>query len=161
MGQIEMYTHPQRLGSKVTKELRNEAGRWLRELRERRGLSQRELAAKVGCKHYTFISGLEGGRGRIPPDRYIAWAEALKLDPQEFVHRLMSYYDPVTFGILFRETVGQARPLTSPLSIDPTWLTSILAAAQRSILPTARRSLPLVSQRGLGQLRAPKEKPDG
>ena len=161
MGQIEMYTHPQQLGSKVTKELRNEAGRWLRELRETRGLTQRELAAKVGCKHYTFISGLEGGRGRIPPDRYIAWAEALKLDPQEFVYRLMSYYDPVTFGILFRETVGQARPLTSPLSIDPTWLTSILAAAQRSILPTARRSLPLVSQRGLGRLRAPKEKPDG
>ena len=156
-----MYTHPQRLGSKLTKELRNQAGRWLRELREKGGLSQRELAAKVGAKHYSFISSLEGGRGRIPPDRYLAWAEALELDPQAFVHRLMSYYDPVTYGILFGEKVGQAMPLTSQLSIGPTWLRNMLAAVQLSTLPTSRRSLPLVSQRGLGRLRAPKEKPDG
>src|SRR4029079_12044287 len=107
MGRIEMYTHPQRLDCKLTKELRNEAGRWLRELRERRGLSQRELAAKVGAKYYSFISSLEGGRGRIPPDRYLAGAEALEINPQGFVHRLMSYYDPVTYRILFRETAGQ------------------------------------------------------
>jgi transcriptional regulator with XRE-family HTH domain len=76
-------------------------------LREKRGLSQRDLAAKVGAEYYTFISQLETGRGRIPPDRYLAWADALEIAPQEFVHRLMSYYDPVTYGILFGPTPGK------------------------------------------------------
>ena len=31
---------------------------------------------------YTFISQLESGRGRIPPDRYKVWADALNVDPQ-------------------------------------------------------------------------------
>ncbi len=62
-----MYTHPQRRSVKLTQKLRNQAGRWLRQLREERGISQRELAKKVGAKYYTFISQLELGRGRIPP----------------------------------------------------------------------------------------------
>jgi transcriptional regulator with XRE-family HTH domain len=104
-----MYTHPQRLSSKLTKELRSHAGTWLRELREKRGLSQRDLAARVGADYYTFISQLETGRGRIPPDRYLDWAKALEIAPREFVHRLMSYYDPVTYGILFGEAPGGER----------------------------------------------------
>src|SRR5215467_9209007 len=96
-----MYTHPQRRSSELTQKLRNRAGNWLRELRERRGLSQRELAAQVGAEYYTFISQLETGRGRIPPDRYLAWAHALGVDKREFVRTLMSYYDPVTYSILF------------------------------------------------------------
>lgn len=99
----EMYSNPQRLSSKVTKELRNQAGQWLRELREKKGLSQRDLATKIGAEYYTFISQLETGRGRIPPDRYLVWAKALDVDLQEFVRKLMSYYDPVTYGILFGE----------------------------------------------------------
>jgi transcriptional regulator with XRE-family HTH domain len=71
--------------------LRKEAGRWLRELREKRGLSQRELADKVGADIYTLISQLEQGRGRIPPDRYLVWAEALEIELGEFV-RLLTYY---------------------------------------------------------------------
>jgi len=96
-----MYTHPQRRSSELTQKLRNRAGNWLRELRERRGLSQRELAAQVGAEYYTFISQLETGRGRIPPDRYLLWAHALGIDKREFVRTLMSFYDPVTYGILF------------------------------------------------------------
>ena len=96
-----MYTHPQRRGAKLTQKLRTQAGAWLRELREGRGLSQRELAQKVGAEYYTFISQLEHGRGRIPPDRYLVWASALQVDPREFVRGLMSYYDPVTYDIVF------------------------------------------------------------
>src|SRR5215470_7258166 len=109
-----MYTHPQRRSSELTQKLRNRAGNWLRDLRERRGLSQRELAAQVGAEYYTFISQLETGRGRIPPDRYLAWAHALGIDSRDFVRTLMSYYDPVTYGILFdsmkesRRDVGDA-----------------------------------------------------
>ena len=96
-----MYTHPQRRSSELTQKLRNQAGVWLRELREKRGLSQRELATRVGAEYYTFISQLETGRGRIPPDRYLIWAHALGIDKREFVRTLMSYYDPVTYAILF------------------------------------------------------------
>jgi transcriptional regulator with XRE-family HTH domain len=98
-----MYSHPQRRSSDVTQKLRRQAGLWLKELREKRGLSQRELAAKVGAEYYTFISQLENGRGRIPPDRYLVWAHALDIDNRTFVRVLMSFYDPVTYGILFDE----------------------------------------------------------
>jgi transcriptional regulator with XRE-family HTH domain len=54
-------------------------GRWLKECREAAGLSQRQLADLVGAEYHTFISQLETGRGRIPPDRYKAWAQALKI----------------------------------------------------------------------------------
>lgn len=109
-----MYSNPQRLSSKSTKDLRNQAGQWLRELREQCGLSQRDLATKVGAEYYTFISQLETGRGRIPPDRYLVWANALEVDLQEFVRKLMSYYDPVTYGILFGEP--SAKPKTAKRS---------------------------------------------
>jgi transcriptional regulator with XRE-family HTH domain len=98
-----MYSHPQRRSTKLTQKLRNQAGVWLRELREKRGLSQREMAEKVGAEYYTFISQLENGRGRIPPDRYLVWAAALGVEPRAFVRTLMSYYDPVTYKIIFGE----------------------------------------------------------
>jgi transcriptional regulator with XRE-family HTH domain len=82
-------------------ELRKEAGRWLRELREAKGLSQREMAEKTGTEYYTFVSQLETGRGRIPAEHYVRWAGALGIEPKVFVRTLMQYYDPVTFDILF------------------------------------------------------------
>ena len=96
-----MYSNPQKLTSDEVLELRREAGRWLKDLREKKGLSQRELAERVGADYYTVISQIEGGRGRIPPDRYSAWAEALGVDPKFLVRTLMRYYDPVTYGLLF------------------------------------------------------------
>src|SRR5262244_827650 len=104
-----MYTHPQRRSSKLTQKLRSKAGKWLRELREQRGLSQRELAQKVGAEYHTFISQLEHGRGRIPPDRYLIWADALGVNPREFVQALMSYYDPMTYSIIFGRTPRRRR----------------------------------------------------
>jgi transcriptional regulator with XRE-family HTH domain len=98
-----MYGNPQRRTNSDVQEMRRDGGRWLREMRERAGLSQRELAHLVQTDYYTFVSQLENGRGRIPPDRYYAWARALKVEPREFVKTLMKYYDPVTFEILFGE----------------------------------------------------------
>jgi DNA-binding XRE family transcriptional regulator len=98
---IDLYTHPQYRSDPEVQELRRAAGLWLRELREKRGLSQRQLASLVGAEYYTFISQLETGRGRIPPDRYRQWAAALDIEPSELVRTLMKYYDPVTYGILF------------------------------------------------------------
>ena len=96
-----MYSNPQKLSDTAVLELRQRAGRWLKELREGRGLSQRNLADLVGAEYYTFISQLEAGRGRIPPDRYRDWANALGVEPRVFVKTLMQFYDPVTYEIVF------------------------------------------------------------
>jgi len=82
-------------------ELRRVLGCWLKELRESRGLSQRELAEKVGVEYYTIISQSESGLGRIPPRRHIVWAKALAVTPWEFVDKLMRCYDPAIHRLLF------------------------------------------------------------
>ena len=97
----DMYSSPQKLSDEQVGDLRRDAGQWLKRLREDQGLSQRDLAEKVGVEYYTFISQVESGRGRIPPDRYRLWAKALGVPAREFVTRLMRYYDPVTYRILF------------------------------------------------------------
>jgi transcriptional regulator with XRE-family HTH domain len=96
-----MYANPQKRSEPEAQELRREAGRWLKQRRESCNLSQRQLADILGIEYYTFISQLETGRGRIPPERYVEWARALEMEPREFVLALMPFYDPVTFAILF------------------------------------------------------------
>lgn len=88
--------------------LRRQAGRWLKQKREEKNLSQRQLADLLGFEYYTFISQLETGRGRIPPERYADWARALGMTPRDFVFVLMRYYDPITFSILFPEEQDNA-----------------------------------------------------
>lgn len=101
-----MYAHQTKLGSDTVQELRREGGRYVRELREAAGLSQRQLAAKVGIEFYTFVSQIENGRGRIPPDSYRTWAETLEIEPCAFVRALMRFYDPVTYTILFNDAAS-------------------------------------------------------
>jgi len=98
---VVLYNNAQRRSDELTRQLRAEAGRWLRELRNERGLSQRELKQLVGVRDAAFISQLENGKGRIPPDRYLIWAHALGVEPREFVRKLLSYYDPLTHDIIF------------------------------------------------------------
>jgi transcriptional regulator with XRE-family HTH domain len=118
-----MYGASQRRSDPDVQGLRRAGGIWLRGLRESRGLSQRELARLVGAEYYTFISQLETGRGRVPPDRYRLWASALKVDPKIFVKRLLSYYDPITYDILFDDqgvvaAAGDDCSLAEPLSVE-------------------------------------------
>jgi transcriptional regulator with XRE-family HTH domain len=98
-----MQSTAQQLAISRAHELRRDGGKWLKEKREQANLSQRQLAAKVGAEYYTLISQLETGRGRIPSDQYLLWAEALDVPAHEFVLAMMRFYDPVTYEILFRE----------------------------------------------------------
>lgn len=98
-----MYAHQTKLATEEVQELRREGGRYLRELREARGLSQRQLATLLQLDIYTFVSQIETGRGRIPPDSYRRWAEALGVQPRELVRNIMRYYDPVTHEIMFND----------------------------------------------------------
>lgn len=81
--------------------LRREAGQWLKERRESAGLSQRDLSAKIGFEYYTFISQIEAGRGRVPAERYEAYAQALGINPREFTKTMLRYNDTVVYNLLF------------------------------------------------------------
>jgi transcriptional regulator with XRE-family HTH domain len=83
------------------KQLRKQAGTWLKELRGRAGLSQVELAQALGLKYYTFISQVENGFGRVPTDSLEAWARALGVDPPQFTRELLAYYEPELYRLLF------------------------------------------------------------
>lgn len=87
--------------------LRREAGAWVRSKREASGLSQRDLAGRVGLEHYTFISQIEAGRGRVPPDRYEAYAIALGVDPRDFAMTMLKFHEPHTYRLLFPNVSGE------------------------------------------------------
>ena len=48
----------------------------------------------------------------------LAWAEALAIEPREFVQRLMKFYDPVTYGILFDADAEQTAEAGADRSVD-------------------------------------------
>ena len=84
-----------------SKQLRKNAGSWLKELRGRAGLSQIQLADILGFKYYTFISQVENGFGRVPVESMEAWAKALGANPSEFAKHLLSFYEPELHRLLF------------------------------------------------------------
>jgi transcriptional regulator with XRE-family HTH domain len=83
--------------------LRKNAGRWLKAQRKDAGLSQIQLAQRLGLKYYTFISQVENGFGRVPISLMEQWALALKHDPTAFARQLISFYDPELSRLLFKE----------------------------------------------------------
>ena len=83
------------------KQLRKDAGAWLKGLRNQAGLSQIELAQLLGLKYYTFISQVENGFGRVPTESMEQWAKALSCDPTDFARQLLRYYDPELHRLLF------------------------------------------------------------
>lgn len=86
--------------SPEAKALRKRGGQYLRGIREAVGLTQRELANDVGLPYYTFISQIENGNGRPPPDLYQKWAEACGVDIAEFTWQMLKYYDPWVYQCL-------------------------------------------------------------
>lgn len=85
----------------ATKGLRQEAGRWLKAAREAAGLTQADLAARVGLRYYTFVSQVESGLGRVPIETQGAWALAVGMEPCDFAKTLLRYYEPELFRLLF------------------------------------------------------------
>jgi transcriptional regulator with XRE-family HTH domain len=80
---------------------RKQAGNWLKQLRADAGLSQVELAGRLGLKYYTFVSQVENGFGRVPTESMETWARALGADPSAFARQLVSFYDPELHRLLF------------------------------------------------------------
>jgi transcriptional regulator with XRE-family HTH domain len=84
-----------------TKQQRKLAGDWIKELRAAAGLSQIQLAQRLGLKYYTFVSQIENGFGRVPTESMEDWARALGVEPNTFARRLVGYYDPTLYRLLF------------------------------------------------------------
>jgi len=83
------------------RQLRKQAGDWLKLRRADAGLSQADLAAKLGLKYYTFISQVENGFSRVPTELMGAWAGELGLEPAAFARHLLIYYEPELHRLLF------------------------------------------------------------
>ena len=92
-----------RVDKVAARKMRIEAGAFIKGLRENRDpkMTQRELAERLRLPYYTFISQVETGAARVPPESQVAWAKALGVDPQEFAKKLLSCYDPHTYKALF------------------------------------------------------------
>lgn len=85
------------------KSMRMRGGQYIKKLREATEpkMTQRDLAEQVNLKYYTFISQIENGHGRVPPELYGAFAEALGVPTNEFTQQMLKYYDPFTYQALF------------------------------------------------------------
>ena len=103
------------------KRLRKLAGQWLKAKRAAAGLTQKELATRVGLEYYTFVSQIEGGQGRVPPNLYPVWAQTLGLDVKEFAKKMLEFYDPHihrALGFSATETENNHSPSDSSSGSD-------------------------------------------
>lgn len=87
---------------------RKQAGAWLKGLRGQAGLTQLELANRLGIKYYAFVSQVETGSGRVPTEKMDAWAQTLGVDPSHFAKHLLSFYEPELHRLLYEVTSRRA-----------------------------------------------------
>src|SRR5437773_12021234 len=91
----------QRKVAPEARQLRKQAGDSLKQRRADAGLSQADLAARLGLKYYTFISQVENGFSRVPIEIMGAWARELGLEQAAFARHLLMYYEPELHRLLF------------------------------------------------------------
>lgn len=95
-----MSPRPQKLTDPETASLRQQGGKIVKQMRESLGYSQTDFARHADSTKI-FVSMVETGRSRIPPNEISAWALALQTEPRDFAKLMMRYYDPQTFALLF------------------------------------------------------------
>lgn len=87
--------------------LRNELGDYIRDLRNNRNLTQAQLAELVGYPYLAAVSHIENGRGTIPPERYLVFAQALGVSPRKFMKEVLARTNPWAHAMLFEENPGK------------------------------------------------------
>lgn len=90
--------------SDKAKILRKKAGAYIKSLRKDAGLTQREVAVALNLDYYTFISQLESGYGRVPPNLYRSLADILEVECSVFTKEMCRFYDPFTYDAMFHKT---------------------------------------------------------
>jgi transcriptional regulator with XRE-family HTH domain len=86
--------------NETVKRLQYEVGAYIREQREKLGITQRDLAKIVGVTN-NHISDIENGHRKLSPERYIEMAKALQVEREEFGKMLLLHYDPYTYRMIF------------------------------------------------------------
>lgn len=71
------------------------------------GLTQSELAKRLGLEYYTFISQIETGLSRVPPELLEQYAHALGVDATELARNPVAFYDPHMHAVLFPGTAAK------------------------------------------------------
>lgn len=97
------FSHPQYASADAVA-LRKQAGVYLKHLREEAELTQLQLAKELGLDYAQMVSHVEIGKARVPPDKIIPWAQAVKKDPREVARELLKFYDPYMWQALFGGT---------------------------------------------------------
>jgi len=82
-------------------QLKSELGQYIRNAREKRGMTQAELAREVGIEYYTAISAIEVGRNTVPPERYLDFAKALGIPYAEFAKKVLRLTNPWAYEMIF------------------------------------------------------------
>jgi len=83
-------------------------GVWLKQQREAAGLTQKQLARLVGMSFESGISAIELGRNAIPPERLLAFADALGHDPRVFAARVLRFTHPHAYALLLENDPRKA-----------------------------------------------------
>ncbi|WP_082476067.1 helix-turn-helix domain-containing protein [Methylobacterium sp. Leaf99] len=85
-------------------EMRREAGKWLKTLREARSYSQSELQRLIVPHLRTkYVSLIEHGRQIVMPEDMEAWARALGVEPEYIARNLLKFYNPLVYQFIFDE----------------------------------------------------------
>jgi transcriptional regulator with XRE-family HTH domain len=96
-----MAGYHQAHNSRELKDARKKAGEWLKKLRTDAGITQLELAQACGYEYPSFMSQIEAGKGRIPPEKYEMFAKSYKVDTKWFAQNLLHFTDPYMHRMLF------------------------------------------------------------
>lgn len=86
---------------KIDHEKRKQFGEQIQAWRKAAGLTQAQLADRVGQRYYTFISQVEIGKVRIPPQDLPRWAKALSISSADLALKHMEFNEPELFNILY------------------------------------------------------------
>ena len=76
-------------------------GAYIRQLRHENGLTQEELAARVGLNNKQIVCAIEGGKQHVPPERVLAFAPALNVSTRTFCARVLRYSNPWCWGGIY------------------------------------------------------------
>lgn len=83
--------------------LRKEAGAFLKKTRQAADLSGSQIAELTGLRTRQTVSQVENGWMRLPEQHLESWSRAVKIDPGYLAKRLLAYYEPITFKLIFHD----------------------------------------------------------
>jgi hypothetical protein len=86
-----------------TKEGVAAGGAWLKETRKSAGLTQFAMGKALDFDYFTHVSQIEGGRSRLQTANYRKWAEMVGMDSRQFTRKLLSFYEPDLYDLLFED----------------------------------------------------------